>query len=270
MNNTTKENSCEKIYSEDMIQTASDGSSPDSNNSPVPSILERSATIYSSNIDPRSDNSPTLSDLGSQADLEKLQLDLRSKESSSISEPSSVVGYVHAKQCTSGESRSVEKQNMCLSTGLEVHNGNTELTEMVNSKQHSVQIKTTDALISPDNRSFKGILKRNRRGCRGLCNCLNCASFRLHAERAFEFSRNQLHDAEEVASDLMKELANLRLLLEKTINGKDDSASIQPYSVSLSSTFLYILVNFLSSIILLSSEIKYFGELLVDIGEELN
>ncbi|XP_048435611.1 uncharacterized protein LOC103962580 isoform X2 [Pyrus x bretschneideri] len=62
----------------------------------------------------------------------------------------------------------------------------------------------------------KGILKRNPRGCRGLCSCLNCASFRLHAERAFEFSRNQMQDAEEVALDLMKELSNLRKILELT------------------------------------------------------
>ncbi|KAB2623264.1 hypothetical protein D8674_025446 [Pyrus ussuriensis x Pyrus communis] len=62
----------------------------------------------------------------------------------------------------------------------------------------------------------KGILKRNPRGCRGLCSCLNCASFRLHAERAFEFSRNQMLDAEEVAFDLMKELSNLRKILELT------------------------------------------------------
>ena len=61
----------------------------------------------------------------------------------------------------------------------------------------------------------KGILKRSTRGCRGICNCLNCSSFRLHAERAFEFSRNQLQDAEEVASDLMKELSYLRGVLEK-------------------------------------------------------
>ncbi|KAK7319001.1 hypothetical protein RJT34_03710 [Clitoria ternatea] len=62
----------------------------------------------------------------------------------------------------------------------------------------------------------KGILKRNPRGCRGLCTCLNCASFRLHAERAFEFSRNQFLDAEEVAQDLMKELSHLRNMLERS------------------------------------------------------
>lgn len=251
MNNTTKENFYENIYSEDVIQNASDGSSPDSNNNLVSSILERSPTNnYSSNIDPRSYNTATLSDLGNQAGLAKLQSDLRSKDSSSVS-PSSVVGYSQTKQLSSGESRSIEKQNMCLSIGSEVHNDNTESPEMV------TQIKrTTDALISPDNRSFKGILKRNRLGCRGLCNCLNCASFRLHAERAFEFSRNQLHDAEEIASELMKELANLRVLLEKSIYEKDDSASVKPYPVSPSSTFMYIFVNVLSSIKLLRSELN--------------
>lgn len=60
-----------------------------------------------------------------------------------------------------------------------------------------------------------GILKRNPRGCRGLCPCLNCASFRLNAERAFEFSRNQMKDAEELALDLMKEMSHLQSLLQK-------------------------------------------------------
>ncbi|XVF65369.1 hypothetical protein PTKIN_Ptkin09bG0242900 [Pterospermum kingtungense] len=68
----------------------------------------------------------------------------------------------------------------------------------------------------------RGILKRNPRGCRGVCSCLNCSSFRLHAERSFEFSRNQMQDAEEVALDLIKELAYLRNMLEKsTFDGKD-------------------------------------------------
>ncbi|KAI4317402.1 hypothetical protein L6164_025271 [Bauhinia variegata] len=59
-----------------------------------------------------------------------------------------------------------------------------------------------------------GILKRNPRGCRGLCTCLNCASFRLHAERAFEFSKNQLLDAKEITLDLVKELSYLRNVLQ--------------------------------------------------------
>ncbi|XP_038906907.1 uncharacterized protein LOC120092777 [Benincasa hispida] len=70
----------------------------------------------------------------------------------------------------------------------------------------------------------KGILKRNPRGCRGICNCLNCSSFRLHAERAFEFSRNQLQDAEEVVTDLMKELSFLRGVLEKYSDGAKGNA----------------------------------------------
>ncbi|XP_039060791.1 uncharacterized protein LOC120204846 [Hibiscus syriacus] len=72
----------------------------------------------------------------------------------------------------------------------------------------------------------KGILKRNPPGCRGVCSCLNCTSFRLHAERAFEFSRNQMQDAEEVALDLIKELSFLRNVLEKSASGANDQSSI--------------------------------------------
>ncbi|KAK4732882.1 hypothetical protein R3W88_025870 [Solanum pinnatisectum] len=72
----------------------------------------------------------------------------------------------------------------------------------------------------------KGILKRNPRGCRGLCNCLNCASFRLHSERAFEFSRNQMQDTEEVSLGLLKELADMRIFLEKHLSTENNLAPI--------------------------------------------
>ncbi|XWS35204.1 hypothetical protein CRYUN_Cryun21dG0106200 [Craigia yunnanensis] len=71
-----------------------------------------------------------------------------------------------------------------------------------------------------------GILKRNPHGCRGICTCLNCSSLRLHAERSFEFSRNQMQDAEEVALDLIKELSCLRNMLEKSAFGAKDHPSI--------------------------------------------
>ncbi|XP_027922246.1 uncharacterized protein LOC114179935 isoform X2 [Vigna unguiculata] len=86
------------------------------------------------------------------------------------------------------------------------------------------QLKVVGQLGGPAVGFRKGILKRNPRGCRGLCTCLNCVSFRLHAERAFEFSKNQLLDAEEVAHDLMKELSLLRNMLEKSA----DSVNINP------------------------------------------
>ena len=79
----------------------------------------------------------------------------------------------------------------------------------------------------------KGILKRNPRGCRGLCTCLNCASFRLHAERAFEFSRNQMQDAEEVALDLIKELSYLRNMLERSVDGFNDHSVVKANQVSI-------------------------------------
>ncbi|KMT15013.1 hypothetical protein BVRB_3g065170 [Beta vulgaris subsp. vulgaris] len=72
----------------------------------------------------------------------------------------------------------------------------------------------------------KGILMKNPRGCRGICNCLSCASFRLNAEKAFEFSRNQLLDAEELAMDLMKELSSLRCTLEKSVSEANDKAIV--------------------------------------------
>ncbi|KAL9327414.1 hypothetical protein ACSQ67_008059 [Phaseolus vulgaris] len=86
------------------------------------------------------------------------------------------------------------------------------------------QLKVVEQLGDPAVGFRKGILKRNPRGCRGLCTCLNCVSFRLHAEGAFEFSKNQLLDAEEVAHDLMKELSQLRNLLEKSV----DRVNINP------------------------------------------
>ncbi|CAK8578448.1 unnamed protein product [Lathyrus sativus] len=85
------------------------------------------------------------------------------------------------------------------------------------------QLKVTDQLSAPSVGFQKGILRRNPRGCRGLCTCLNCVSFRLHAERAFEFSKNQMLDADEVAQDLMKELSYLRNILERNNDGVNDT-----------------------------------------------
>nr|XP_010929839.3 uncharacterized protein LOC105051214 [Elaeis guineensis] len=63
----------------------------------------------------------------------------------------------------------------------------------------------------------RGILKRYGRGCKGICMCLECATFRIHADRAYEFSRKQMDEADEIIVGLMKELANLRNLVDKTI-----------------------------------------------------
>ncbi|KAJ1407292.1 hypothetical protein SESBI_24395 [Sesbania bispinosa] len=76
------------------------------------------------------------------------------------------------------------------------------------------QVKVLDQLTVPSVGFKKGILER--RGCKGLCTCLNCVSFRLHADRAVEFSRNLLLDAEEVAQNLMKELSYLRNMLQRS------------------------------------------------------
>ncbi|KAI3706251.1 hypothetical protein L6452_23864 [Arctium lappa] len=96
-----------------------------------------------------------------------------------------------------------------------------------NTHQSSMQIVS---LSSPgiEGENFRnGILKRTPRGCRGICNCLNCTSFRLHAERSFEFSRNQMHDAEEVALELIKDVAYLRNIIEKTASDSNYLATLK-------------------------------------------
>ncbi|XP_040379777.1 uncharacterized protein LOC102712593 isoform X2 [Oryza brachyantha] len=62
----------------------------------------------------------------------------------------------------------------------------------------------------------KGILKRNTRGCKGICMCLDCSTFRLRADRAFEFSRKQMQEADDIIDNLLKEVSSLRNLMEKS------------------------------------------------------
>ncbi|CAL4957570.1 unnamed protein product [Urochloa decumbens] len=61
----------------------------------------------------------------------------------------------------------------------------------------------------------KGILKRHTRGCKGICMCLDCSMFRLRADRAFEFSKKQMQEADDIICNLLKEVASLRSLVEK-------------------------------------------------------
>ncbi|XP_073299669.1 uncharacterized protein [Primulina huaijiensis] len=121
------------------------------------------------------------------------------------------------------ESEQVAKQTKSSDLGLEVFNDNRESIEDVQLNQGTLKMDVCNSLFSTISGPPKGILKKNPRGCRGPCNCLNCASFHLHAERAFEFSKNQMHDAEEVALELMKELARLRHLLNKSITNENGS-----------------------------------------------
>ncbi|KAJ1283041.1 hypothetical protein BS78_03G097500 [Paspalum vaginatum] len=69
----------------------------------------------------------------------------------------------------------------------------------------------------------KGILKRHTRGCKGVCMCLDCSTFRLHADRAFEFSRKQMQEADDIISSLLKEVANLRSLVEKPAGQREST-----------------------------------------------
>ncbi|KAI6694779.1 hypothetical protein NL676_022489 [Syzygium grande] len=97
--------------------------------------------------------------------------------------------------------------------------------------QHLSQIGASDLYGFPDEASRRGILKRNPRGCRGLCSCLTCASFRLNAERAFEFSRNQMKDAEEMTFNLIDQLSQLRSIVEKINCGASNLAMLQESQV---------------------------------------
>ncbi|XP_021749161.1 uncharacterized protein LOC110714914 [Chenopodium quinoa] len=119
--------------------------------------------------------------------------------------------------------------HLSLSSEQECRTVHTESNSVGNPVNVLNNSSTLEAVVSPSVPSSgqaNGILKRNPRGCRGICNCLNCASFRLNAEKAFEFSRNQWLDAEELAMDLMKELSNLRSILEKSVNGSDANAVV--------------------------------------------
>ncbi|EEF43773.1 conserved hypothetical protein [Ricinus communis] len=97
-----------------------------------------------------------------------------------------------------------------------------EPVEGGNFSENSSKLEASDPWRNSANGSAKSILKRHPRGCRGLCTCLDCASFRLHAERAFEFSKNQMQDAEEVALDLIKELSHVRNMLENAASDSND------------------------------------------------
>ncbi|KAG8053720.1 hypothetical protein GUJ93_ZPchr0001g30731 [Zizania palustris] len=69
----------------------------------------------------------------------------------------------------------------------------------------------------------KGILKRHPRGCKGICMCLDCSTFRIHADRTFQFSRKQMEEADDIIDNLLKEVGNLRNLMEKS-TGQEEPA----------------------------------------------
>ncbi|XP_052207710.1 uncharacterized protein LOC127811669 [Diospyros lotus] len=116
------------------------------------------------------------------------------------------------------------------------HSKNQQALESENLHQNSSKLEGSISSGIPSDGLMKGILRRNPRGCRGLCNCLNCASFRLHADRAFEFSRNQMQDAEEIALELIQELSYLRNMLEKSTVDATGHAIVHVNQVKEAST----------------------------------
>lgn len=95
-----------------------------------------------------------------------------------------------------------------------------------------LKTKTLERNTTPTVGLKKGILKRNPRGCRGLCTCLSCASFRLNADKAFEFSKNLFLEAQDVALDLMNELSHLRSILERRTNDANNHSVLDENEVS--------------------------------------
>ncbi|CAL4977218.1 unnamed protein product [Urochloa decumbens] len=76
----------------------------------------------------------------------------------------------------------------------------------------------------------KGILKRHTRGCKGICMCLDCSMFRLRADRAFEFSKKQMQEADDIICNLLKEVASLRSLVEKPTGQESTQAACRQAS----------------------------------------
>ncbi|KAL5781951.1 hypothetical protein ACOSP7_006980 [Xanthoceras sorbifolium] len=120
---------------------------------------------------------------------------------------------------------SVHIREDCTQSVIKVTNGEKE-TETDSLRRDSSYLEASLHLDIPTTALNKGILKRTPGGCRGLCTCLNCSSFRLNAERAFEFSSNQMQDTEEVALDLIKELSYMRNMLEESALGDDGCAVV--------------------------------------------
>ena len=60
----------------------------------------------------------------------------------------------------------------------------------------------------------KGILKSTSNTCKDQCYCEKCASTRLRAKKASEFSQRQMQDIEGIAAMLMKDLSTLREIVE--------------------------------------------------------
>ncbi|XP_022878862.1 uncharacterized protein LOC111396653 [Olea europaea var. sylvestris] len=237
------ESFCEQPHTEDEEQNlllalvpGDNVSSSDTDNSLSPSTPPLYSTNHSSKVGPSSIISDDTTDLVMPLDLPKegrLLIQNSPKKSESDIFHNDIMDCNGKSNCSVVESFSIvdhdiqtDTKRNCIAVNVEAYKSN-ELIEKVTSNQGQSQIEVSDTLISHTDVPFKGILKKNPKGCRGPCNCLNCASFRLHAERAFEFSRNQLLDAEEVAWNLMKELANVCHILEMSAVNENDLTTIQ-------------------------------------------
>lgn len=116
-----------------------------------------------------------------------------------------------------------------------------ESLNLQSQSEYSIHLETS--VLPP----VKGILKTHPQECRGLCMCPDCALFRLHAEKANEFSRKQMQDAEGVAVGLMKELSSLRSVMEKMITSGPgnvrDQAIVKASQVTIRNLPMFLLYS---------------------------
>nr|GMD70243.1 uncharacterized protein LOC109175196 [Ipomoea batatas] len=124
------------------------------------------------------------------------------------------------KDCKLATLKSKHFEENCINNGA--------LIQRVTINKEPSEVQASNHSVTQTEGTMKGVLRRNPRGCRGRCDCLNCTSFRLHAERAFEFSKHQMQDAEEVALELIKELSDIRKVLENAASNKNNLAAFEP------------------------------------------
>ncbi|KAI3523590.1 hypothetical protein L1887_01826 [Cichorium endivia] len=199
---------------------------------PTPSLLNSDINMDDSlqPIEVEKSDSPTSTLTPIEPPFDSTPITLLSNNNLSNTKSTSQIELKSQESVMKLEQESPIKDSKC----VEETTSNLQIVPSIDTSdnQKSVNESTHESLlqIAPLNspgilldNSRNGILKRTPRGCRGICNCLNCTSFRLHAERSFEFSRNQMHDAEEVALELINDLNSLRNILERTTSGSNET-----------------------------------------------
>jgi hypothetical protein len=93
--------------------------------------------------------------------------------------------------------------------------------------------------------TMTGEIKRDNTGsCKGICTCLDCVQFRIHAERSFEFSKKQLNETNEIIRSLVMEICSLRHILEKSIGHRcSDCSQVFQVSQFLQTSIVFLFLS---------------------------